>query len=127
MRRIEVVLTRASDGAARTYVAEAEGYSMEDDEFAWSEGNYHCDCNRHLFWLRAGGDGPGHIECGEGMYRVRVVSDGRVLLDEPTSADPAKTYTPAQRVRAVAEERVAAQATCADRVVPRGHVRRDRA
>ncbi len=34
----------------------------------WTEGNYACDCNRHLFFWRAVGKEPLDIDCGESKY-----------------------------------------------------------
>ena len=53
----------------------------EDDgdynwEFLWEEGNYSCDCNRHLFFERAAGREPEDGECppcGEELYSVEFV------------------------------------------------------
>lgn len=36
--------------------------------FLWTEGNYACDCNRHLFFDRAIGIEPINVECGENKY-----------------------------------------------------------
>ena len=69
-------------------------YDMEwdDDEFMWTEGNYGCDCNRHLAFLRAGGPGPAddpywnnaERECGDSKYSALYAElpDGqRIGLD----------------------------------------------
>ena len=49
----------------------------EDDywsgDFQWQEGNYCCDCNRRLFFERAGGTEPewdDEDECSKGLYDV---------------------------------------------------------
>lgn len=54
------------------------------DEYLWSDGNYACDCNRSLFFQRAGGvANPGPRECGMSAFTVRIVdAAGRVLYDE---------------------------------------------
>lgn len=72
-----------STGEVRQYTDESGGGASA--EYQWGEGNYACDCNRHLFFLRAGGDGDdGDDECSQGDYAV-VVTDantGRVLYRE---------------------------------------------
>jgi hypothetical protein len=45
---------------------------LESSEFGWTEGNYSCDCNRRLFFERAGGGDPDLDEtrCGDRAYTV---------------------------------------------------------
>lgn len=40
--------------------------------FQWQDGNYSCDCNRCLFFERAGGGNPPNceFECSDGKYTV---------------------------------------------------------
>lgn len=57
--------------------------------FMWTEGNYGCDCNRHLFFERAKGREPDDDECGCGETRYAAIcaemSDGtQHTLDAPT-------------------------------------------
>ena len=64
--------------------------SFDDDgsffDFQWSENNYSCDCNRRLFFERAGGREPEEHEmpCGEGRFLVVSIihPDGRLLYTE---------------------------------------------
>lgn len=59
------------------------------DDFIWSEGNFACDCNRALFFARAGGeDDTDKTPCGESRYSVRIVDEAGNLLyeDEPAKA-----------------------------------------
>ncbi len=54
-------------------------------EFLWSDGNYGCDCNRGLFFGRAGPDGEGlEVDCGEERFSiVKVIdADGRDITFE---------------------------------------------
>ncbi|CAN5816701.1 hypothetical protein BH20PSE1_BH20PSE1_01400 [soil metagenome] len=56
-------------------------------EFMWTEGNYACDCNRHLSFERAGGREPADEEgkCGTERYTALYAEfpDGaRVPLDK---------------------------------------------
>lgn len=43
--------------------------------YLWSDGNYGCDCNRYLFFERAGGKDPdvGGFDCNNGPNRYTVV------------------------------------------------------
>ena len=59
----------------------------EHSDFMWTEGNYACDCNRHLFFERSKGQEPEDAECGEKRYTAvcAELPDGtRMILDEPT-------------------------------------------
>jgi hypothetical protein len=75
-------IRRNSDGGIRRDPSPWEWHG----DFVWKEGNFHCDCNRYLFWCRAAGepeaedeDGPEHA-CGHERYSVRLTaSDGLVL------------------------------------------------
>ncbi len=83
---VEISLRRNSDGIVRVLQA---SYSYCDDreeevrliEFMWSEGNYGCDCNRYLFFERAGCHEPTdeeselHCNCGEDRYTVLCIVD----------------------------------------------------
>ena len=55
-------------------------------EYMWTDGNYGCDCNRLLFWLRAKNeDEPDFedLECGEGGFSiVSVVENGISVYSE---------------------------------------------
>lgn len=56
----------------------------EGTEYLWSEGNFACDCNRELLFLRAGGVSESEINsrapvrCGEVEYTVTkiIFADG---------------------------------------------------
>ena len=53
---------------AITYTPTGETRIYEDDgdydwEWMWTEGNYGCDCNRFLFFERAGGNNPDLDDC----------------------------------------------------------------
>lgn len=63
---------------------EVRDYETEDlmtgDEtvphtYIWEEGNYSCDCNRRLFFLRAKGEEePEEVPCGEDTFSVRLLN-----------------------------------------------------
>ena len=44
------------------------------DPYIWEDGNYACDCNRHLFFERAVGNEPDDSECNceTDFYRVEL-------------------------------------------------------
>lgn len=74
----DVYLLDTTTGERRVY----ESWQIEPDadgyggcEFMFKEGNYSCDCNRELFFKRAGGEDPdvGSVECGERRYRVEKI------------------------------------------------------
>ena len=52
-------------------------------EWAWTEGNYGCDCNRHLEFERAIGNTPDFDEaiCGDDKYSVLYfeIDDGEII------------------------------------------------
>ena len=54
----------------------------------WTHGNYECDCNRRLFFLRAGGESDkAEIECGESRYSAlgAVTDEGECILIDAQS------------------------------------------
>jgi hypothetical protein len=76
-----ISIIRNSDGLLRTYVEDFEWLG----EYIWAEGNFSCDCNRGLFFDRAGGDEPEWAahDCGETGYSIRICDeDGNILYDE---------------------------------------------
>jgi hypothetical protein len=59
----------------------------DHSDFMWTEGNYSCDCNRHMDFLRAGGVelDKDHVPCGDSLYTCLYAElpDGtRHTLDE---------------------------------------------
>ncbi len=77
-----------------TKVATGEIRQMQEtcvwDESAvwlWEEGNYSCDCNRELFFCRAGGDPepPDEGPCTRDRFTVRITDpSGEELYDSTT-------------------------------------------
>ena len=62
---------RTADGLVRECAGPEPAWG-EASMFYLTEGNYGCDCNRHLLFERAGGADPeimGH-PCGETRYRI---------------------------------------------------------
>ena len=82
MTEAKIKLTRVSDGLVREITQDCD--SEEGMEYMGMEGNYSCDCNRHLFFEREGGREPPDDEpgCGEGMYKVVVKLGDRVIYQE---------------------------------------------
>lgn len=76
---VDITLRRIADGVERIHVdnvgwqtedADAEP-AIESAHYWWTEGNGGCDCNRRLFFLRAGGDQiPETDECTHGEYAI---------------------------------------------------------
>ena len=58
----------------------------DHSEFLWTEGNYGCDCNRHLLFAYAGGEESDDAHgCGDTRYTAvcAQLPDGtRIALDE---------------------------------------------
>ena len=78
-----VCIRRNADGVER--VTEEKDY--EYSEWVWSEGNIGCDCNRHLFFIRAGGESepekPEELPCGSDKYSIPWIKvDGKVVYSE---------------------------------------------
>lgn len=52
----------------------AEGYPDDSMRFMYEEGNYSCDCNRHLFFARAVGRPEPETECSSWENRFHVLA-----------------------------------------------------
>jgi hypothetical protein len=86
---VDVYMIDTKTGERAVY-RDKTGWDDEDGFFSfnWAEGNYSCDCNRHLFFERALGRKSGQdceSECSEGRYRIeRIVrlSDGVTVYEE---------------------------------------------
>lgn len=55
----------------------------DTNEFIWSEGNFACDCNRHMMFQRANGEEPEWgTPCGKSRYSVLEIElpNGKVVL-----------------------------------------------
>lgn len=84
----EIALIRKNaTGEIRSYENDAailEAGAEYPSTFIWEDGNYACDCNRELFFERAGGIEPGATNCGVGRYSVNLENpaDGTVFYRE---------------------------------------------
>lgn len=74
------MITKVETGEVREYITEEilrEGDEYPN-EFNWEEGNYSCDCNRDLFFLRAGGEDDSEsfesYQCSDGKYSVDLIN-----------------------------------------------------
>lgn len=59
----QVQLRDTVTGETRLYADDWDGHDWSEGvPFIWAEGNFSCDHNRHLFWIRASGREPTHEE-----------------------------------------------------------------
>lgn len=59
--------------------------SISPDVFNWEDDNYSCDCNRELFFKRAGDDDdPELTNCSNGRYSVNLINplDSSIIYQE---------------------------------------------
>lgn len=68
---MEVSIIDTTTGETRTF-HEADEEADEWPPFNWTEGNYSCDCNRALFFVRAKNEEDPNIPCGEERFKVRL-------------------------------------------------------
>lgn len=86
--RYKALIIRIADNVER-FRDMGEGIPWDDSSyFWWTEGNFGCDCNRHLEFGRAGNPPEAEkklwadeIHCGNNLYRVPyvVLADGRKI------------------------------------------------
>lgn len=65
--------------------------------YGWTDGNFGCDCNRHLFFARAAGEPDPETECGDVRFWVpRAICDnGEIVeLDGEIDAAPVSNRLP---------------------------------
>lgn len=88
---VAVDITRTADGVTRRHTL--HDVDREGARFMWTDGNYGCDCNRHLWFERAAGRDP-HREpdwaawnereesrCGVTRYRAAFVHDDGTIQE----------------------------------------------
>lgn len=86
--KISVEILNVGSGETRVFEDELpDDYPESAILYMWENGSYGCDCNRYLFFERAGGGDPdisdAVILCGHGKYEVAVkMPDGEYLYDE---------------------------------------------
>jgi hypothetical protein len=89
---VDVHIRHVESGVTRVYRSEEFLFPNDNGEwscFNWSDNNYACDCNRALFWSRAGSEEDLEIPCSDRKYRVDAivrVSDGEKLYEDDWDA-----------------------------------------
>lgn len=86
-----VAIRHNPTGEVRMYRNDMSWEGDEDrDHWMWTEGNYGCDCNRHLFFIRAAGNDEWEDrECGNTEYSCLYAElpDGRrIVIDSQSDA-----------------------------------------
>lgn len=82
---INVHIRRNADGVERVYPFPEYGWDTDASDYILADGNYACDCNRHLFFCRASGEPEDdEIKCGDSQYSVRIFDMGgqRLYADD---------------------------------------------
>lgn len=82
-----VEITRVATGQTVTH-HEAGDWDDDATDYLWTDGNYGCDCNRALFFGRAGGNLEGDPgDCGMERFTCSGVRpDGaRFVIDDPVT------------------------------------------
>lgn len=75
IKPVHVHIRRNADGVVRIY--EDAGFFEKGAflDYIWSEGNFACDCNRHLFFVRAGNgdeDEGDDNACTSELYAAKI-------------------------------------------------------
>lgn len=82
LKPVTVRIRRTADGKTVEYGDSLYTTPDYDGLFVWTDGNYQCDCNRHLFFQRSLGleddDGP----CSDGKYQVEIKDGDKVLYSD---------------------------------------------
>ncbi len=84
---VAAVLRKNITGEVRTYTTDVPEEYADGQEFLWTEGNYACDCNRELFFERAGGNHDFDSEsCGDERFElVSLTINGKQVIPEVES------------------------------------------
>ena len=82
-----VFIKDVSTGEIRSFEDDHSVYFADGEYnfFMWDEGNWSCDCNRELFFNRAGGQQYDNkdLVCGDGIrYSVNIEIDGKIEYRE---------------------------------------------
>ena len=84
--KVIAMIRKNATGEIREYKTEVWLFddNKEPDSYMWSEGNFSCDCNRCLFFDRAGGEEENwHHPCGDELYSVNLKTmDGKIFYKE---------------------------------------------
>ena len=92
--RVAVQIVNKSTGEVREYeTCEFLRYGeVTPSHFAWSEGDYSCDCNRRIFFARAAAEDEDWEQgCSDGQFGVRLTNlmTGLAYYDDMTPIDGA--------------------------------------
>jgi hypothetical protein len=86
-----IAIIRASDGRMAIWHEDYDTAKWDRDtaQFCWQEGNFACDCNRHMFFEEADGREDDDIPCSHGLYIVPVLvwDDGQVMMVDQVDLD----------------------------------------
>lgn len=86
MTRLKVIakIREVASGREVDYITDVDARYADSQRFWWEEGNGSCDCNRKLFFGYAQGIEFSDEEtpCTQYAYKVRVIVDEEVILDE---------------------------------------------
>jgi hypothetical protein len=76
-----VTLRNNETGESRVCVRSGAWDDVAD--YLWRDGNYACDCNRALFFARAGGEEDPEVKCGTSLFTVtKVEYEGEIVYLE---------------------------------------------
>ena len=82
--KVIAMIRKNTTGEIREYRTEVWLFDDEEgvpDSYMWSEGNYSCDCNRGLFFARAGREEENwHLPCGNELYSVNLKTMDRKIF-----------------------------------------------
>ena len=84
MTYYDVLIRKNSTGEIRRYRMEDCAWEKDSQEsggtmWVWMEGNFSCDCNRELFFMRAAGEeDPENHDCGDSRFDLMefILPDG---------------------------------------------------
>lgn len=85
---VDALICDMETGEQRKYQIPGAEDDLLNLEYMWAEGNYSCDCNRHLFFCRAGGEPDADPNCGESRFFVTPIERGtdRVIYQDDIDA-----------------------------------------
>ena len=76
-----VKITNTVTGESRIYLD--EWFDGDTQVWAWSDGNYSCDCNREISFCESHGEETETEECGSERFRVdSIFAAGRLWYSE---------------------------------------------
>ena len=78
----DILIRKNETGEIRRYTFDWVSWDEETDPYWLTDGNYGCDCNRHLAFERAVGNNEFiKAPCGEGAYSIlkAILPDGKEI------------------------------------------------